>query len=230
MDVLSTRKPLKFPLHQAVYLTVLQKSLLLSHQARTALALETGHALHVGSQTSSAERHVSVALSPLWVLAQVATLWEDTVAVVTDMDRRRWWLPNNIWVITVAVWVAMVVAEWVVEAAASFHSVLVTGNVVRKAAATTILQRMSAVYDVEPAGQAQQLLQIQAIPLLWKLRRPMAVWGLVLWRALLDQGRLHSLLEDLDLLGDMVDSTSAVLQAPMLSHLASVDLPELIQL
>jgi hypothetical protein len=129
-----------------------------------------------------------------------------------------------------AVWVAMVADEWV-AVVALFHSVLVIGNVVQKVAGITISQRMSAVCDVEPAGRVQQWWQIQAILLLWMLHRAMVVaWDLVLWRVLPDQGHLPSPQVDSDLPEGTVDNISAVLQAPMLSHLVSGPPLELTQL
>jgi hypothetical protein len=67
-----------------VFLTVLQKSLLLSHQARTGLVLEIGLALHVVSLTSSVEQPASDARSQLWVVVQLLK-WVVVTAVVVVM-------------------------------------------------------------------------------------------------------------------------------------------------
>jgi hypothetical protein len=85
-----------------------------------------------------------------------------------------------------------------------------------KDVATTILLRMSAVYDVEPAVLVQQSWPILAILLLWKLHLAM-VWDLAQWLELQGRALLHPLLVDLALVVVMVN-TSVVLQVLMHCH------------
>jgi hypothetical protein len=114
----------------------------------------------------------------------------------------------------------MAVDEWG-AAVALYHFVLVIGSVALKAADTTTLPKMSAVFGVAPAVREQLLWLTQVIRLRWILRRTME-WAQDQWLALQDQGLSHQQLVDLDLAVGMGDSTLVVHQAPMLFHLASV--------
>jgi len=114
------------------------------------------------------------------------------------------------------VWEVTEVEEWEVVVVL-FLSVLVTGNVARKDADTTISRRTSAVCDVERAVQELQLLLTLAILLLWMLRL-ITAWDLALWLEPLVLAHSHLLLEGSVRLGDTVVSTSVAHQAPTHFH------------
>ena len=101
-------------------------------------------------------------------------------------------------------------------------SELVTGGVVRRAANTTTLRRMSIVYVVEHHALEPQLLSIRLILPPWHHRQSM-VWDLVQWPALQDLHHMELEREGSDLELHLLNRH----QANMESWVALQQLPSL---